>query len=104
MASIRIPHSSQNLIFAAYVANETGARFHETDGFTTISIEDTRALTIPRHCFDQAFNPHGRRRDLEDVWASLLLNKEGHLIYFGDTEILLCDTPELPPGDPDTEV
>jgi len=53
-------------------------------------------LTIPRYCFDHAFDPEGQRvRDgrLESAWRSLLLNKRGHLEYFGDDEIVIADDP-----------
>jgi len=93
MASITIQHGHKNLVFAASVANETGAEFEENGQWITIS--DSPELTIPRYCFNQAFDPDGSRshhgENLESIWRSLLLNKKGFLVYFGDTEIYISD-------------
>lgn len=94
MASITIQAGHKNLLFAAEVANETGAEFEEEGQWITIS--DSPTLTIPHYCFRQAFDPDGRRaRDgrLESAWRTLLLNKRGHLQYFGDDEIVITDDP-----------
>jgi len=101
MASITIMPGAKNLIFAAEVANQTGAKFEETQGDERIEggwikISDSPTLTIPRYCFDHALDPEGHRaRDgrLESAWRSLLLNKRGHLAYFGDDEIVITDDP-----------
>lgn len=93
MASITIVHGHKNLVFAAEVANQTGAEFEEK-GEQWIIISDTPTLTIPRYCYDGAFDPDGRRaRDpqLESAWRSLLLNKQGYLVYFDDDEIVVSD-------------
>jgi len=94
MASITIQAGQKNLIFAATVADETGAEFAEDGQWITIT--DTPTLTIPRYCFDQAFDPEGRRARqgdarLESAWRSLLLNKQGHLRSFSDSEIYITD-------------
>lgn len=94
MASITIQQGHKNLIFAAQVANETGATFEEEG--QSITISDSPRLEIPRYCFDQAFDPDGRRGSrydpqLESAWRSLLLNKRGYLVYFGDAEIVISD-------------
>jgi len=94
MASITIQAGHKNLIFASEVANQTGATFEE-DG-QSITISDSPTLTIPRYCFDRAFDPDGQRaRDgrLERAWISLLLNKNGYLEYRGDDEIVITDDP-----------
>jgi hypothetical protein len=93
MASITIMHSTKNLIFAAEVANQTGAEFEEEGQW--IKIYNSPTLEIPEYCFREAFDPRGTRGDtsqLESVWRSLLLNKVGYLVYFGDDEIVLSDT------------
>lgn len=94
MASITIMHGHKNLIFAASVANETGAEFSEDGQWITIS--DSPELIIPRYCFDQALDPDGRGLSagdnrLDNAWRSLLLNKRGHLVHFDDSEILISD-------------
>ena len=94
MASITIQQSHKNLIFAALVANETGATFKEEGSW--ITIEDSPCLEIPHYCFSQAFDPEdqrGLRGDsrLGSAWRSLLLNKRGHLIRFDDYEIVIAD-------------
>lgn len=92
MASITIMSGQKNLIFAATVANDTGATFEEEGQWITIS--DSPDLTISRYAFDQAFDPNGRRggdSQLESAWRSLLLNKRGNLIRFDDFEILISD-------------
>jgi len=92
MASITIQHGHKNLIFAAEVANQTGAKFEENGQRITIS--DSPDLVIPRYCFDHAFDPDGQRgRDgrLERAWRSLLLNKSGRLVHFTDHEIVITD-------------
>ena len=96
MASIQFQTSAKNLIFAALVANETGATFREEG--QNIIIEDSPTLTVPQYCFHQAFDPEGHRARteparLESVWRSLLLNKSGYLRYFGDDEIVISDDP-----------
>jgi len=96
MASITIQHGHKNLIFAANVANQTGAEFEEDGQWITIS--DSPRLVIPRYCFDEAFDPDRRRSrqgddQLESGWRSVLLNKRGHLEYFGDDEISITDGP-----------
>ena len=95
MATITIQHGHKNLIFAANVANETGATFEENGNWITIS--DTPELVIPEYCFRQAFDPDGRRGQRDDpqlasAWRSLLLNKQGYLVHFDDSEILISDT------------
>jgi len=97
MASITIQHSHKNLIFASVVANDTGASFKEEGGW--ITIEDHPRLVIPHYLFTQAFDPEGRRQRqggsrLDSAWRSLLLNKRGKLLYFGDDEIVIVD--EIP--------
>ena len=99
MASITIMQGQKNLVFAALVANETGATLEEDGQWITIS--DAPELTIPRYCFSQAFDPDGRRSERGDIrltigWRSLLLNKQGHLAGFTDFEIVITDAP---PGD-----
>lgn len=91
MASITIQHGHKNLVFAASVANETGAEFEEQGQWIVIS--DVPELTIPRYCFSQAFNPDGQRdaARLESTWRSLLLNKRGYLVSFDDYEIIIAD-------------
>ena len=94
MASITIMHGHKNLIFAAEVANQTGAEFEENGQYITIS--DTPTLTIPRYCYDGAFDPDGQRQrqgdtQLENAWRSLLLNKQGYLVYFDESEIVISD-------------
>ncbi len=94
MASITIMHGHKNLIFAAEVANQTGAEFTEDGQWITIS--DSPTLTIPRHCYNEAFDPDGRRAgrgdtQLENAWRSLLLNKRGYLVEFSDYEIVISD-------------
>jgi len=94
MASITIMAGHKNLLFAAEIANQTGAEFEERDGWITIS--DSPTLTIPHYCFSHAFDPEGQRIHdgrLESAWRSLLLNKHGHLEYFGDDEIVITDDP-----------
>lgn len=94
MASIKIQHGHKNLLLAANVARETGAEFEEDGQWITIT--DSPRLTIPRYCFDQAFDPDYKRRNdsqLESAWRSLLLNKVGHLEYFDDHEITITDEP-----------
>lgn len=96
MASITFQHSHKNLIFAAEVANQTGAEFEEKGQWITLS--DSPRLIIPRYCFDEAFDADRRRAragddQLESAWRSLLLNKQGHLEYFGDDEISITDAP-----------
>ena len=103
MASITIMAGSKNLIFAAEVANQTGAEFHEEGQW--IVIEDSPTLTIPGYCFHHAFDPESRRArtepaQLESIWRSLLLNKQGYLIYFGDDEIVISDDPPKAPARP----
>jgi hypothetical protein len=84
MASITIMKGHKNLIFAANVANETGAMFEENGDWITIT--DSPELTIPSYAFRQAFAPDGRgnQAQLESVWRSLLLNKQGYLVNFDD--------------------
>lgn len=93
MASITIQHGHKNLLFAAAVVNETGAELEEQGQWITIS--SSPDLTIPRYCFDQTFDPDGCRarqgNNLESVWRSLLLNKQGYLVRFDDSEILISD-------------
>jgi len=93
MASIKVQHSQRNLVFAAEVANDTGAEFTEDGGWITIS--DSPELTIPRYAFDHSFDPDGARahrgEDLGRIWRSLLLNKQGHLVRFDDMEIVIAD-------------
>ena len=94
MASITIQHGHKNLLFAASVANETGAEFEEDGQWITIS--DSPELVIPSYCFTQAFDPEGRRAQqgdsrLESAWRSLLLNKQGYLKHFSDLEIVVSD-------------
>jgi len=94
MASITIPAGHKNLLFAAEVANQTGAELEENGQWITIS--DSPTLTIPNYCFIEAFDPMGQRAHdgrLESAWRSLLLNKRGHLAYFGDDEIVITDDP-----------
>ena len=96
MASIRIQHGHKNLIFAAEVANQTGAEFEEEGQW--IRIFDSPRLVIPRYCFTEAFDPEGQRARqgdsrLESAWRSMLLNKQGYLEYFGDDEIVITDEP-----------
>lgn len=94
MASITIQHSHKNLLFAAEVANQTGAEFEEQGQWITIS--DSPTLTIPHYCFSHAFDPDGRRARggrMESAWRSLLLNKRGYLEYLGDDEIVITDDP-----------
>jgi hypothetical protein len=100
MASITIMHEHKNLIFAAEVANQTGAEFEEDGQWITIT--DTPTLTIPRSCYDDAFDPNGQRQrqgdsQLESAWRSLLLNKQGFLVHFDDFEIIITD--EKPKAD-----
>jgi len=97
MASVTIQHGHKNLIFAANVANQTGAEFEEDGQWITIS--DSPRLVIPRYCFDEAFDADRRRSmrgddQLESAWRSVILNKRGYLEYFGDDEITITD--ELP--------
>lgn len=95
MASVTIMHGHKNLIFAALIANETGAKFREEGQW--ITIENSPALTIPRYAFDQAFDPEGRGDPrLERAWRALILNKTGYLKYFGDDEIYLVDEVDAP--------
>jgi len=94
MASITIMNGHKNLIFAASVANETGASFEEDGQWITIT--DAPELVIPEYCYRQAFDPDGRRAAQGDSrlasgWRSLLLNKRGHLRHFGDFEIVISD-------------
>lgn len=91
MASIKIQNGHKNLLFAAAVANSTGAEFRE-DG-QWIIIEDSPELTIPHYDFIQAFDPDGRRDagQLESAWRSLILNKSGYLRVFDDSEIIVND-------------
>ena len=94
MASIKIQAGQKNLAFAALVADEAGAEFAEEGQWITIT--DTPSLTIPRYCFDQAFDPEGQRAQqgdtrLESAWRSLLLNKQGYLRSFNDSEIYITD-------------
>ena len=96
MASITIQHGHKNLIFAALVANDTGAKFREEGQW--ITIEDSPTLTIPHYTFSRAFDPDGQKAQrgdshLENAWQSLLLNKGGNLKYFGDDEIVIEDAP-----------
>jgi len=96
MASITIMAGHKNLIFAASVANETGATFEEDGGWITIT--DSPELVIPEYCYRQAVDPDGRRAAqgdsrLESGWRSLLLNKRGHLRRFTDFEIAISDEP-----------
>lgn len=96
MASVTIQHGHKNLIFAANVARETGAEFEEKGQWITIS--NSPRLVIPRYCFDEAFDADRRRtmrgdEQLESAWRSVLLNKQGHLEYFGDDEISITDEP-----------
>lgn len=96
MASVTIQHGHKNLLFAANVARETGAEFEENGQWITIS--DSPRLTIPRYCFDEAFDADRRQSmrgndQLESAWRSVLLNKKGHLEYFGDDEITITDDP-----------
>lgn len=99
MASITIQHGHKNLIFAAQVANETGATFEENGQWITIS--NSPDLEIPRYAFDEAFDPDRRRAaradiQLESAWRALLVNKCGYLIHFDDYEIVIGDDK---PGD-----
>ena len=94
MASITIQTGQKNLIFAAIVADQTDAEFTEEGQWITIT--DIPSLTIPRYCFDQAFDPEGQRARqgdtrLESAWRSLLLNKQGYLRSFNDSEIYITD-------------
>jgi hypothetical protein len=93
MASITIPAGPKNLQFAAQVERDTGARFKE-DG-DCIIIDDSPTLEIARHSFNVVFAPDYRnRRDdqLDRAWASLILNKSGYLVHFGEDGIVLSDT------------
>ena len=91
MASITIRAGHKNLLFAALVANETGAEFEETG--TWITISDSPELVIPHYCFRQTFDLDGRRdsAQLDSTWRSLLLNKQGYLVRFDDSEIVVAD-------------
>lgn len=89
MASITIMAGHKNLIFAANVANDTGAEFEEGEQWITIS--DTPTLTIPSYCFRDATGRDGNNPRYESAWRSLLLNKKGYLLYFGDDEIVISD-------------
>lgn len=95
MASITILYGHKNLIFAAMVAEQTGAEFEEK-GEEWITISDSPTLTIPHYCFTQAFDPDGQQAhqgdsQLENSWRSMILNKQGYLMYFGDSEIVITD-------------
>ena len=97
MASIAILPGVKNLAFAAAVAEATGAEFRETG--QSIIIEDIPTLTIPRYCFDNAFDPANKRQgqvDYEGSWRSLLLNKVGYLVHLNEMEIVISD--EKPPS------
>jgi hypothetical protein len=101
MASITIMHSHRNLLFAAEVANATGATFEEDGQWITIS--DSPQLEIPRYAFDHVFDPEGARahrgENIERIWRSLLLNKRGHLVHFDEHEIVIADEkPAKPAG------
>lgn len=87
MASIRILNGHKNLIFAAAVANSTGAQFEEKGEY--IEISDSPELTIPHYEFTEVFGI----RVSDSAWRSLLLNRTGYLKFFDDTEIVLCDDP-----------
>ena len=91
MASITIQAGHKNLLFAASVANETGAEFEEQGQW--IAISDSPELVVPHYCFRQVFDPDGRRNStsLDSVWRSLLLNKRGFLVRFNDHEIIVAD-------------
>jgi hypothetical protein len=93
MASIKIKNNHENLIFAAAVANSTGANFEEQGEW--IIIEDTPELTIPRYEFDDAIDFKADRDsdEIELAWRSLLLNRKGFLRFFDDHEIVLVDDP-----------
>ena len=86
MASITIAHSHKNLIFAALVANQTGAKFRENGD--SITINDSPELTLPGYCAREAWGEHE-----DSEWQSLLMNKSGHLHYFGWDEIIIGDQP-----------
>lgn len=87
MASIKIQNHHKNLLFAAALANSTGAEFEEQD--TWIVISDSPELTIPHYEFSEIFGT----RVSDNAWRSLLLNRTGYLKYFDDHEIVLCDDP-----------
>ena len=91
MASVTLMAGHRNLVFASLVANETGATFDEQGEWITIT--DTPDLTIPRYCFEQAFDLAGTRDrgQLESAWRSVLLNKRGYLLRFDESEILISD-------------
>jgi len=101
MASITIMANHRNLLFAAEIANDTGAEFSEEGQWITIS--DNPELSIPHYVFSGVFDPNGRRSDdpqLERAWRSLLLNKRGFLKYFGDDEIIISDEDPKEKGRP----
>lgn len=88
MASITIKNSHKNLLFAACVANQTGASFEESGEWLIISDQPT--LTIPHYCTrDAGWDPAAPANN--SAWRSLLLNKSGHLIHFDDSEIVISD-------------
>lgn len=87
MASIKITNSHKNLLFAAAVANSTGAEFEEQGDWIIIS--DSPDLTIPHYEFTEIFG----NRVSESAWRSLLLNRTGYLKFFDDSEMILCDDP-----------
>jgi hypothetical protein len=101
MASIILPAGHKNLRFAAQVEHDTGARFKE-DG-DRIIIDDSPTLEIARHSFNRVFAPDYKDRkdgQLESAWASLILNKTGYLVHFGEDGIVLSDTEPTEDGKP----
>ena len=90
MASIRIINQSKNLIFAAEVANQTGAEFREEGQW--VIIENSPILTISRYVFNNVFEP---RKESESAWRSLLLNKTGHLVKYAADEIVISDKKDM---------
>lgn len=87
--------------FAAQVEHDTGARFKE-DG-DCIIIDDSPTLEIARHSFNVVFAPDYKDRksdQLDRAWASLILNKTGYLVHFGNDGIVLSDTEPTEDGKP----
>lgn len=95
MATIIIPNSHKNLLFAATVSELTGAQFEE-DG-NELYIKDSPILNIPREAFDPCYKAmYGPNvQALEQMWQSLLRNKRGHLYEFSSRAIILGDYPKV---------
>jgi hypothetical protein len=94
MATIRIQNEEYNHQFVVSLAADQGYTWSEENGW--LVVHGNPSLRIPRQTFDAVFDPTGTRAGdpaLRRQWRSLIINREGHLEYFGEDKIVIRDRP-----------